>query len=326
MRADDPGPVRSGLARYRVILVLALGLVTLYALSRPQKTPSVTLAFLGDVMLGRGVAAAHPEADWASALAALKPELSHADLILANLESPLTNSPSQVPPGGYDLRASPKAVEALVSAHIGLVSLANNHRLDGGEAGLAETRLVLHSNGIGALLPEPGAWNTTIHGVKLAILAYDGVSAPIDVARMKQEVTLAHSSDAFVIVSFHWGGEYRAGPEPGQVTLAQTLADSGAGLVWGHHPHVLQPLAWISGAAQPQRALIAYSLGNALFDQPTPPDARRGAVLLVTLDQERILSVRTVPFEIDTHLGVVKSASPELSALICQRLGKVACP
>ena len=325
MSAAERRPEGGNPVLNRVAITLTLVLVILYALNQPQKTPSITLAFLGDVMLGRGVAAAHPTGDWATTLAALKPELSNADLVLANLESPLTNSPSMVPPGGYDLRASPSSVQALVSAPIDVVSLANNHSLDGGQVGLEDSLEVLRANGLKALVPRGSAWNTTVQGIKLSFLAYDCISTPFDVDRAKQDIALARSEGSFVIVSLHWGGEYRAGPEPGQIAVAQTLVDSGAGIIWGHHPHVLQPLTWMSGVAQPRRALVAYSLGNALFDQPAPPDASRGAVLLVTLDQLGIRSVRAAPFEIDTHFGQVKSASPQSVEAICRRLGEIAC-
>jgi poly-gamma-glutamate capsule biosynthesis protein CapA/YwtB (metallophosphatase superfamily) len=325
MSASEPRPRKRGRALYQVSITLTLILLTLFALSQPQKKPGITLAFLGDVMLGRGVAAAHPVGDWATALASLKPELSGADLVLANLESPLTTSPSIVPHGGYDLRASPSSVQALVAAPIHVLSLANNHRLDGGQAGLDETLEVLNTNGLQALLPGESAWNTTSQGIKLSFLAYDCTSPSFDLDRAKQAITRARSTGAFVIVSLHWGGEYRTAPEPGQIALAQSLVDAGARLVWGHHPHVLQPLAWMDGAAQPQRALVAYSLGNALFDQPSPPDARRGAVLLVVLDEQGIRSVRAVPFEIDTYSGQTKPASPRSVEVICQRLGENAC-
>jgi poly-gamma-glutamate capsule biosynthesis protein CapA/YwtB (metallophosphatase superfamily) len=324
MSASEPGPGRRVTALYRASVALTLAVLILYALNQPQKKPSITLAFLGDVMLGRGVAASHPGGDWATALATLRLDLGSADLVLANLESPLTDSPSVVPPGGYDLRASPSAVQALVSAPIDVLSLANNHRLDGGPAGFEDTLDVLHLNGLQPLAPG-GAWNTTVQGVKLSFLAYDCTSTAFDVDKAKQDIALARSTGSFVIVSLHWGGEYRAAPEPGQVALAQTLVDAGAGMIWGHHPHVLQPLAWVDGVGPPGRALVAYSLGNALFDQPAPPDASRGAVLLVTLDQQGIRSVRAAPFEIDTHSGRTKSASPRSVDVICRRLGEIAC-
>jgi poly-gamma-glutamate capsule biosynthesis protein CapA/YwtB (metallophosphatase superfamily) len=325
MSASEPGPGRRAPPLFRVSITLILVLLIIYALSQPQETPGITLAFLGDVMLGRGVAAAHPASDWTTALASLKPELRGADLVMANLESPLTDSPSAVPAGSYDLRASPSSAQALVAASIDVLSLANNHHLDGGQAGLEETLEVLNANGMKALLPGESAWNTSIQGVKLGFLAYDCTSPSFDLDRAKQDIARARSAGAFVIVSLHWGGEYRTAPEPGQIALAQTLVDAGAGMVWGHHPHVLQPLAWMNGAAGPHRALVAYSLGNALFDQPAPPDASRGAVLLVTLNQQGINSVRAVPFEIDTHFGQVKPASPKSVEVICRRLGEIAC-
>jgi poly-gamma-glutamate capsule biosynthesis protein CapA/YwtB (metallophosphatase superfamily) len=325
MSASEPRPGRRAPPLYRVSITLTLVLFIIYPFIPPQKTPGVSLAFLGDVMLGRGVAAAHPTGDWAAAFSSLEPELSDTDLVLANLESPLTDNPSMVPVGGYDLRASPDSVQALVAANMDVLSLANNHRLDGGQAGLDETLEVLNANDMQALLTGERAWTTSIQGIKLSFLAYDCTSSTFDVEKAKQDIALARSTGAFVVVSLHWGGEYRGAPEPGQIALAQALVDAGAGLIWGHHPHVLQPLAWMDSSAQPHRALIAYSLGNALFDQPAPPDASRGAVLLVTLDQQGIRSVRAVPFDIDTRLGEIRPASSRSIEAICRRLGEIAC-
>ncbi len=325
MNASEAAPGRRAPSLYRISITLTLVLLIIYALSQPQKTPGITLAFLGDVMLGRGVAAAHPSGDWAAAWAALKPTLSEADLVLANLESPLTTRPSAVPAGGYDLRASPSSVQALVAANMDVLSLANNHRLDGGQAGLEETLEVLNSSGFKPLLPGESAWNTSIQGIELSFLAYDCTTPSFEVEKAKRDIARARATGAFVIVSLHWGGEYRGAPEPSQIAMAQTLVDAGAGLIWGHHPHVLQPVAWMDAASQSQRSLVAYSLGNALFDQSTPPDAKRGAVLLVTLDQRGIHSVKAAPFEIDTQSGKIKLASPSSVELICRRLGEIAC-
>ena len=130
---------------------------------------TTTLAFVGDVMLGRGVAQAL-DGDWEAAFAGVRPWLAEADLALANLESPLTtalplslSSPLGMLPlplspptggdeGGYDLRAPLEAVAALRAAGFDVVSLANNHALDAGQAGLRETAGTLRVAGIGALV------------------------------------------------------------------------------------------------------------------------------------------------------------------------------
>jgi len=74
-------------------------------------------------------------------------------------------------------------------------------------------------------------------------------------------------------------------------------------LVWGHHPHVLQPVDWVQPPVGSETAggatLVLYSLGNALFDQGGLEDTRQSALVEVTLDAEGVTSVRSVPFEID---------------------------
>ena len=82
----------------------------------------------------------------------MRPWLAEADLTFANLESPLTTAP-QVS-SGYDLRATPAAVAALRAAGFDVVSLANNHALDAGEAGLAETIATLDAAGITGVVSQ----------------------------------------------------------------------------------------------------------------------------------------------------------------------------
>jgi Putative enzyme of poly-gamma-glutamate biosynthesis (capsule formation) len=73
--------------------------------------------------------------------------------------------------------------------------------------------------------------------------------------------------------------------------------NAGAVLVWGHHPHVLQPVEWIETARG--KALILYSLGNTLFDQVGLSDTRQSALVVITLNAQGVTKVRAVPFVID---------------------------
>jgi hypothetical protein len=115
--------------------------------------PPFTLALVGDVMLGRGVAQAL-NGDWEAAFGRVRPWLAQADLAFANLESPLTTAPHGG--RGYDLRAPPEAVAALDAAGFDIVSLANNHALDAGAVGLAQTLSALDAAGIAGLV----GWET----------------------------------------------------------------------------------------------------------------------------------------------------------------------
>jgi poly-gamma-glutamate synthesis protein (capsule biosynthesis protein) len=309
-------------AVYRPVLFLLL-ICLLIQPSNSPKTNSLTLALLGDIMLGRGIQAAHPVNDMECALAGLLPTLKSADLALANLESPLTSAPYSG--DGFDLRASPGTVTALASSGLDILSLANNHILDEGQAGLNETKAVLQSHGLAWVGPESQPIFRRINGIRLAFLSFEDISSPLDLPSAIQAVGQAKSTGAIVVVSIHWGIEYQTGPNQRQQAVAQALVDSGASLIWGHHPHVLQSIAWLKDK-HTDPALVAYSLGNALFDQITPPDARRGALLLVTLNQQGIQEVKALPLQIDPLKGIVHLADQTTAQIVWNRLGPVAKP
>ena len=315
--------------------------------------PTLTIAFVGDVMLGRGVAQAL-DGDWEAAFVEVQPWLAEADgsaefaevLAFANLESPLTTAPFSpfIPPTGgdsppssslmsgtaslsspqlggrYDLRAPPEAVAALQTAGFDVVSLANNHALDAGQAGLAETRRVLQE---AAIIPvgQPTFASTstsfthpssTHPSSTLSCLAFDDSVMPLDLEAAAEVVATAAEQSDMIIVSIHWGGEYQAAPGPRQRAIARALAEAGAGIIVGHGPHVLQRVEWVG------EALVAYSLGNFLFDQPYPADCRWGAILRVTLQGGRIVAVRAVPTVVEQ--GRVRPAGLEDGAAILARL------
>jgi hypothetical protein len=296
-----------------------------------QAKPTVTLALLGDLMLGRGV---NPQPD---SLAYLAEEISAADLALANLESPLAgagesfhmpgwgNQPGD--PGGYNLCALPPAGSGASPAErarllsgwgFDLLSIANNHRLDCGPGGAADTISGLENVGITPIGPGMQPALREVNGIQLAFLAFDDISTALDEAAALQAIRSAHETEALVIVSIHWGAEYQGGASDRQKSLAQEFAKAGAALVWGHHPHVLQPAAWIEGTQG--KTLVLYSLGNALFDQGGLEDTRQSALVVVTLDGRGVRSVRSVPFEIDVIQSRVVQADAETEKKIRDRL------
>lgn len=277
------------------------------ALSRTQ-APVFTLSLAGDVMLGRGVASAL-DGDWEAAFAGVRPWLAAADLTFANLESPLTAVPGGTGESQYDLVAPLEAVGALRVAGFDVVSLANNHALDAGEAGLVQTVAVLEQSGIAGL----GDGETyRLSPVGLTFLALDDSAALLDVDLASREVAAAAQRADVVIVSIHWGGEYQAAPAPRQRAIAQALAEAGTSLIVGHGPHILQRVEWV------KETLVAYSLGNFLFDQSYPVDCRWGAILHVTLQGDRIVSVEPLPTTVEG--GRVRPANPQETAAILARL------
>jgi len=226
-----------------------------------------------------------------------------ADLALANLESPLTDSPSETG-SPYALCALPGNVRSLVEAGFDLLSIANNHNLDCGMNGLAETQSTLTDAGLGTIGPGPEPVYRTIHEVPLAFLAFDATADQFDIGSAVQAVRSARETGALVVVSIHWGVEYQAGASDNQKEIARQLADAGAALIWGHHPHVLQPSAWMGDG----RTLVLYSLGNALFDQHGIESTRQSALVLVTLDSNGVAEFRSIPFIIDAQNSRVMEA------------------
>ena len=248
---------------------------------------SVTLALLGDVMLGRDV---HPSAE---TFAYLEPFLSSADLVAANLESPLTHAPVQTG-SPYVLCAPPEHARLLAEAGFDLLTLANNHILDCGEEGMLETQSVLTGAGLDFAGPGPKPEYREINGVRLAFLAFDA-TGEFDLEAAGQAVRAAHDTRAVVIVSIHWGAEYQSGASRLQKEIAARLAQAGALLIWGHGPHVLQP----AESSKDGRTLVLYSLGNALFDQYGLANTRQSALALVRLDPTGVVDYRAIPFTID---------------------------
>ena len=129
-------------------------------------------------MLGRGVdKAAARTKNW-KPFEKLYPVTGWADILVANLESPLTIAPTVT--SGYVLCAPPTRVLALQAASFDLVTLANNHARDCGESGVTQTLLTLRSYGIQPVGPKPEVVYVSSHGRKLAFLALDDVTSPLD--------------------------------------------------------------------------------------------------------------------------------------------------
>ena len=257
---------------------------------------TVTLALLGDLMVGRGV---DPKTD---SLAYLTPELKAANLSLANLESPLAPAESYATPtDGYNLCTSSVRAALFPVWGLDMLSLANNHRFDCGQDGVNDTANAVSTAGITPIGSGPEPVYRVINGLKLAFLAFDDILTPIDTSATAQAIQSAHASGAVVVVSVHWGAEYQEGATDRQETLARQFANAGAALVVGTHPHVLQPAEWIGPQSCPSQGctLVLYSLGNALFDQGGLADTRQSALVVVTLDNQGVRSVQVVPFVID---------------------------
>ncbi len=273
-----------------------------------QPDDSMTIAFLGDISLGRDVTPG------LESFAYLQDDLTNADIVLANLESPLGSGIDESSPG-YNLCAPGEYATLLAEWGIDLLSLANNHVNDCFPKGIPVTRSLLGTAGLTGLGSE--AYQVKIEDINVTFFAFDDISSEMDMEAATTAISAA-SNRSFVIVSMHWGTEYHGAPSQRQEYLAGILAEAGAGILWGHHPHVLQSVEWIETSSG--GTLVLYSLGNALFDQGGLADTRQSALLLVNLDGGRVRSVEAVPFEINVPLSILKSPSTKANEEILLRL------
>ena len=204
----------------------------------------------------------------------------------------------------FELLIPPEASETLRAAGFDLLSLANNHTLDAGIPGLLETTARLKASGIEPLGMDP---EPTIHnadGVQIAFVALNMIPGGIDsdIGEAEDMIQAVRAKVDVVIVSVHWGLEYHLEPSPAQERMAYQLSQAGADLVLGHHPHAAQPLDILTqGEGDSQReTLVAYSLGNFVFDQ-YDEHTRQGLALRVFVDQEGLRAVQVLPVEAGTH-------------------------
>jgi gamma-polyglutamate biosynthesis protein CapA len=277
-------------------------------LSLAPEPQILQITFLGDVMLGRGINQAANRAETWQPFAKLQPVIGWADILAANLESPLTTAP--VITSGYALCAPPTRVEALKEASFDIVTLANNHVNDCGEAGIAETQKILLTNGIKAIGPSPEATLLNSHGRKLAVMALDDIVNPIDLPVVVTEVESASRQVNLVIITIHWGNEYQPAPSSRQRTLAAALVNAGADVIIGHHPHIIQTMESFPRNNGKPPALVFYSLGNALFDQHGLSDTRIGEAVNIMVGPGGTIRFSINTFEIDPNSGVIGSILP----------------
>ena len=241
----------------------------------PPPPRQVTLAAVGDVMLDRSVGASINQKGCAHIIEAVASELKRADITFGNLECPLSTVRPHSPQENLVFRADPKTVKVLALGGFDIVSLANNHTLNAGRAGLLQTLTHLEEAGIayvGAAADKAEGSRPVfieVDRLKVGFLAYTDLSfahgsyskIDEDLGRLQTQIAQAKNKCDLLVVSYHWGTEYHGRPSQRQVKVAHATIDAGADVILGHHPHVLQ------GVEIYRRCPILYSLGNFIFDQ-----------------------------------------------------------
>ena len=155
---------------------------------------------------------------------------------------------------------------------------------------------------------------------KIGVLAANALVADWDPAILIEQATQARKWCDILVVSLHWGAEYQAQPSPRQELLASQLLAGGADILWGHHPHVLQPMQWIKSSDETHETLVIYSLGNLYSDQFMLEDARRTALVKLEVRHAKIAAVEVYPLVLGMDTGRLVNADAGESEIILDRL------
>jgi poly-gamma-glutamate capsule biosynthesis protein CapA/YwtB (metallophosphatase superfamily) len=280
------------------------------------KSGRVRIAFGGDVHF-EGSSAAGLNGDLGTAMSMLK----KADIGVVNLETAIT-ARGTAAPKQYTFRAPATGLTALRKAGIDVVTLANNHGMDYGRVGLADTLAA----GKRAGLPIIGAgkdvtaaftpYRRTVNGVRVSVLGAtdvldsfaittwpatatsSGLASAKEPNLLVDAVRLAATRSDVVVVVLHWGTETVSCPSQRQQTLARRLTRAGADVVVGSHAHVLEPYV------RQGRTAIHYGLGNFVFYASGGPGAQSG-VYSVVVDSKGVVGSKWSP-------AVIQAGRPQL--------------
>lgn len=235
-----------------------------------------TLTFVGDCTLGSNPAGAYFESsfvntvgdDYGYPFANVRHLFEADDFTMANLEGPLTERGT--PASKEFVFRGPPAYTAILTG-VEAVTIANNHIRDYGEQGWEDTRAALDAAGIAYGGREEAFLYKTDSGLTIGVFCDDFT---FDRDQIKNAVASLREQGAEVVVcAFHWGIEGAYRPEQNQIDWAHIAVDAGADIVYGHHPHVLQPIEYYGNG------VIYYSLANFAFGGNTWPSDSDTAII-----------------------------------------------
>lgn len=254
------------------------------ATETPKAQP-VTLLFGGDIMMDRYIRTVMNRKGNDYILYPLRETLAADDLVIANLEGPITDrsSVSETSKIGeaknYVFTFPPESAAVLKKEGIGIVNLGNNHILNFGQEGVQMTEDLLTRSGVeyfGSPIGEKRTVIKNLRGMKIGLVNYNQFTfqgrekALVDIALVRPAVDV-------LILYAHWGKEY-APVLPAVRDLAHEFIDAGVDVLIGSHPHVVQEREVYQGKT------IYYSLGNFVFDQYQDPITQQGLLVKLSVD------------------------------------------
>lgn len=237
--------------------------------------------------------------------------LEKKDILFGNLEVVLAEKGAKIgKEKAVSLYEPPSKVKYLKEAGYDILNISNNHTADLGKPGLKSTKRTLEEESI-PYIYDDGKKDTNYEvinkkGVSIGFLGYPDPLSTISISDLSkcfsinkidkmsviEDINNLKKSCDIVVVSIHWGIENVFYPSPNQIKMAHDFVDSGADIILGHHPHVVQ------GVEEYNDSIIAYSLGNFQF-YPTSEISDRSCILTVDISSHGISGYDTLPIKID---------------------------
>ena len=314
-----------------------------------EKTPGRRLLlFAGDAMLARRyfepvvgepvlVRRDEVREDGARLLDAVRPYIGIADYASVNMETQLAaTEPGERLPKSVTFFSPPELAGLLRDAGFDYVALGNNHIFDYGQAGLESTLAAVRASGLDASgaganeLEARAPWQLSLDGAPYAFWSYVGwagefepnqVASPVKGgAALGSPAVFAEDlpgADGVRVLQYHSGLEYAEAPALSERTALRFAVDQGVDVAIGHHPHVLQGIEIYRGR------LIAYSMGNFLFDQYHYA-TQLGMLLYVWMDGEQLYRAEVVPMHVNGY--VPTPATGAMRYAVLSRLARLSAP
>ncbi len=282
--------------------------IAVSALGETSQGDTLILSFVGDCSIGDSFSTRNYDKgyaktvekngfDWPFSL--VRPYLDADDVTVANLEVVFTTGKKQANKG-MNLVADPKYAQVFLHSGVDVVNTANNHSFDFLAAGYQESMKTLDNAGIshfGTISPGTVSMTDTIlaYDVKGIKMGFVGFTYPqdSDIKRIEKRIqSLRDQGCNLVIASLHWGRELRTAPSSWQYSYAKKILDLGADVIYGHHPHILQPVQFYKGKP------IFYSLGNFTFGTMGRADPDTGIFQLrysLTKEGPELINFAVIP-------------------------------
>lgn len=256
----------------------------IFSIGQKNEDSVATVLAFGDTMLDRAVRQKIGQYGAEYPFLPIKRFLIGSDVVVANAEGVFTDYPSRTT-DTLQFTFDWSILSTLKKLGFTLFGEANNHALDFGTDGIRQSEKYIDQAGLNwfgdSLNANLHTFTTTIRGQKIAFIGYHQFSSS-GRGNIIRAIELSKQDGAFVIVYAHWGAEYNQSMTGSQIQDAHAFIDAGADVVFGSHPHVIEPIEIYKDRA------ILYSMGNFVFDQASSGPTSQGLSVGITITPSKI--------------------------------------